>query len=202
MSVLEHSLRELSVWNSQRGDQSLSLSVNVSSRQFESPAFVQDVVERVILAGVSPHQVILEITERLLMEDVDATLGILNELRYRGIRVAVDDFGIGYSSLAYLETFPIDVLKIDRALINRVGADTSSVSVVSASIDLGHALGMKVTAEGVERREQIESLRRLGCDSAQGYHLGSPCSAIEARALATAESTHDSLPDLDAVLRH
>ena len=204
LNVLEHSLRELAVWNSQRGDQSLSLSVNVSSRQFESPAFVQDVVERVILAGVSPHQVILEITERLLMEDVDATLGILNELRYRGIRVAVDDFGIGYSSLAYLETFPIDVLKIDRALINRVGADTSSVSVVSASIDLGHALGMKVTAEGVERREQIDGLRRLGCDSAQGYHLGRPCSAIEARILACREQTEQSSrsPSLDAVLRH
>ena len=180
LNVLDHSLRELANWNTQRGDQALSLSVNVSSRQFESPAFVHDIVERLMLSGVAPQQVILEITERLLMDDIEATLGILRELRSQGIRVAVDDFGIGYSSLAYLETFPIDVLKIDRALINRVTGDTSSVSVVSASIDLGHALGMKVTAEGVEREEQIFGLRKMGCDAAQGYYLGHPLTATEA----------------------
>jgi EAL domain-containing protein (putative c-di-GMP-specific phosphodiesterase class I) len=115
----------------------------------------------------------IEVTERLALGD-DGAVEALERLRSTGLRVAVDDFGTGHSALGYLRRFPIDVIKLDRSFVERVDSVSPEAAIVQAVIALGHALDMHVTAEGVERAEQVERLRALGCDSAQGYYFSVP----------------------------
>jgi EAL domain-containing protein (putative c-di-GMP-specific phosphodiesterase class I) len=116
----------------------------------------------------------VEITERTALTERDRTGRTLHRLRDRGIRVAIDDFGTGYSSLSYLRHFPIDVLKLDKSFVDGIGTVESGAAIVEAVITMGHALGMRITAEGVERAEQVSELRTLGCDAAQGFHFARP----------------------------
>ena len=152
----------------------LMLSVNLSSRQFEAPDFV-DVV-RAILAGsrVDQGTLYMEIGESSVMEDADAAARVLAELRSAGVRVSIDDFGTGYSSLMHLNRFPIDFLKIDGSFVEGLDRDPAAGNIVTAVISMAHALGLPTIAEGVETAEQLYTLRRLGCDYAQGYLFARP----------------------------
>jgi EAL domain-containing protein (putative c-di-GMP-specific phosphodiesterase class I) len=123
---------------------------------------------------VDPASISFEITETSAMDDVGATVAAMEELKALGVGLVIDDFGTGYSSLTYLKRFPVDGLKVDRSFVAGLGTDDDDSAIVTAVIDLAHSLGMVAVAEGVENAEQLERLRELGCDTAQGYHLGRP----------------------------
>jgi len=124
--------------------------------------------------GIDPALVYLEITETVLMEDVESTSGALTELKSLGVSLTVDDFGTGYSSLAYLKRFPVDELKIDRDFVAGLLTDQEDSAIVTAIINLAHTLGVVAVAEGVEGAEQAQRLLELGCDFGQGFHFGRP----------------------------
>jgi diguanylate cyclase (GGDEF)-like protein/PAS domain S-box-containing protein len=149
------------------------VSVNLSPRWLRRVRSYDEIFEIVAASGLDPKLLQLEVTERLALGD-DEAVGTLDRLRQLGLRVAVDDFGTGHSALGYLRRFPIDVIKLDRSFVERVDHVSPEAAIVQAVIALGHALGMHVTAEGVERAEQVERLRALGCDSAQGHYFSVP----------------------------
>jgi PAS domain S-box-containing protein/diguanylate cyclase (GGDEF)-like protein len=144
------------------------IAVNVSGIQLRQHDFVQ-AVEQAIREGVSPTAIDLELTESIVMEDVEENIRKLNEVRALGLQVAIDDFGTGYSSLGYLAKLPVQALKIDRSFVIAMAKDPAAMTLVQTIISLAHALGLKVVAEGVEEEQQAESLRRLRCDQIQGF---------------------------------
>jgi EAL domain-containing protein (putative c-di-GMP-specific phosphodiesterase class I) len=125
-------------------------------------------------SGLSPRSLVLELTETVLMRDIAVTSLRLEELRDLGVKIAIDDFGTGYSSLGYLRDIPVDVLKIDRSFISGLAGNARQQELVSAVIQLGHTLGLRVVAEGIEDEDQLTALTAMGCRYAQGYHLGRP----------------------------
>ncbi|AOE85111.1 bifunctional diguanylate cyclase/phosphodiesterase [Pseudomonas sp. TCU-HL1] len=149
------------------------VSVNLSAEQFRRPGLVAQVQSVLDEAGLPADRLELEITESMMLDDAQGALETLKELNALGIRLSMDDFGTGYSSLSYLGRYPFDTLKIDRSFIAQL-KDSSSLAVVRAIVQLGHALSMTVTAEGVESIEQLTLLRDLNCDEVQGFHLGRP----------------------------
>ena len=169
--VLETAATEVRRWQ-QRGFPDLRLTVNLSARQFESPDLVEGIAKTLSTTGFPASHLELEITESLLMRDVDRTRTILEELKYSGIRIAIDDFGIGYSSLAYLTKFPLDCLKIDQSFVRDIETDADDRAVAEAIIGLGHNLRLDVVAEGVETEPQLSFLQ--GCDAFQGYLIARP----------------------------
>jgi diguanylate cyclase (GGDEF)-like protein len=170
--VLRHACERVAQWQSVTGERFV-VSVNLSPRFMRQADVVSDITNIIRGTGVDPRCVQLEITERTALTDVETTVARLHELRGIGIRVAIDDFGTGYSSLGYLKRLPVDVVKLDRSFVESMDTQASDVAIVQAVITMGHALGMKVTAEGVERPEQAARLRALGCDTAMGW-LWSP----------------------------
>jgi diguanylate cyclase (GGDEF)-like protein/PAS domain S-box-containing protein len=146
------------------------VSVNLSPRFVRQNDAVADITSIVRAAGVDPRCLQLEITERTALTDVEHTVATLHALRTMGMRVAIDDFGTGYSSLGYLKRLPVDVVKLDRSFVEGMDTAEADVAIVQAVITMGHALGMKVTAEGVERAEQASRLAELGCDTAMGWY--------------------------------
>jgi diguanylate cyclase (GGDEF)-like protein/PAS domain S-box-containing protein len=152
----------------------LTVSVNVSARQLQRPDFPELVARTARDAGVGPTTLCLEVAESALLDDLDATAHALRALKDVGVQLAIDDFGTGGSSLTYLRRFPFDELKIDRMFVEGLGRSAADDAIVAATIDMAHALGMVVCAEGVETEEQRLRLVDLGCDRAQGYHLGEP----------------------------
>jgi diguanylate cyclase (GGDEF)-like protein/PAS domain S-box-containing protein len=155
-------------------DGPLVVSTNVSDRQLQRPDFPEVVARAIADADIDPATLCLEVAESTLLDDLDVTGEALRELKEIGVRLAIDDFGTGGSSLTYLRRFPFDELKIDRMFIEGLGRSAADDAIVAATIDMAHALGMVVTAEGVESEPQRLRLRDLGCDHAQGYHLGAP----------------------------
>ena len=147
----------------------MRLAVNFSARQFQQPGFIAGVEEILKESNLDPAWLELEITESSIMKDPDKAIEKLLELKMMGIKVAIDDFGTGYSSLNYLKRFPIDTLKIDRSFVSDLCKDPHDTAIVRAIITLGHALDLTVIAEGVETREQLESLTELECDVVQGF---------------------------------
>ena len=147
----------------------MRLAVNFSARQFQQPSFISRVEEILKETNLDPTWLELEITESSIMKDPDKAIERLLELKMMGIKVAIDDFGTGYSSLNYLKRFPIDTLKIDRSFVSDLCKDPHDTAIVRAIITLGHALDLTVIAEGVETREQLESLTELECDVVQGF---------------------------------
>jgi EAL domain-containing protein (putative c-di-GMP-specific phosphodiesterase class I) len=125
-------------------------------------------------SGLRPERLLLEITEGAIMQDTDAALLLLNDIHNLGVRLAIDDFGTGYSSLKYLQMFPVDVLKIDRFFVTNVGEAAADTAVARAIVDLGHTLGLRIIAEGVEHPRQSSHLRVMGCDMAQGFAICRP----------------------------
>jgi diguanylate cyclase (GGDEF)-like protein len=172
--VLETAATEVRSWQ-RRGFPDLRLTVNLSARQFEGPDLVEGIVRTLEATGFPPTHLELEITESLLMRDIDRTQAILGELKDSGIRIAIDDFGIGYSSLAYLTKFPLDCLKIDQSFVRDIETDADDRAVAEAIIGLGHNLRLDVVAEGVETEPQLTLLQ--GCDGFQGYLIARPQAA-------------------------
>ena len=171
--VLSRSLANLRRWLEQTEHTNLHVTVNVSTRQLHDPGFGATVEQLLEHHGIAPEQLVLELTESVLIRDEAAMQGIA-QLRERGVRLAVDDFGTGYSSLGYLRQLPVDLLKIDRSFINDLQLDPSADELVRTIVDLGHRLGLEVIAEGVETPLQHEALRALGCPFAQGYLFERP----------------------------
>jgi diguanylate cyclase (GGDEF)-like protein/PAS domain S-box-containing protein len=159
------------------------MSVNLSARQFVDKRLVEDLREALESSGLAPSQLCLEITETVAVEDTDRTLEILHGLKAQGVRLAIDDFGIGYSSLQYLKQFPLDVLKIDRAFVSEVTTNSVDSAIVAAVMALAKAVGMTTVAEGVETEEQLFRLQDLGCPYVQGYYLARPQRAAAMREL-------------------
>jgi diguanylate cyclase (GGDEF)-like protein len=152
----------------------LRVSVNVSPHQFQQENFVETVAQILAETAVDPATVDLEITETSIMENADRVVTLLSQLQRMGLRIAIDDFGMGYSSLGYLKRLPIDMLKIDRSFVNDATTDPDDAALVATIITLAHNLRLKVMAEGVETEEQLGFLRMLKCDQGQGYFFGKP----------------------------
>jgi diguanylate cyclase (GGDEF)-like protein len=154
----------------------IPVSVNVSARSFQNPRLLDKIRWALQEAAVDGDQLVIEITEATLMQDVDRATEVLSSLSDAGVTIAVDDFGTGYSSLAYLKRLPIHTLKVDQSFVTDVAFDKQDVAIVRSIIDLGHNLGYKVVAEGVENSMALDVLNRLGCDMAQGFHISKPLS--------------------------
>jgi diguanylate cyclase (GGDEF)-like protein/PAS domain S-box-containing protein len=167
----------------QAGLGGLTMSVNVSARQFKNPKLVDEVAEMLALAGCAPHQVELELTESAVMDQPDQAEATMRRLKALGVRLAMDDFGTGYSSLGALKRFPVDCVKIDRSFVNDIPGDAGDAALTRAIIAMGHSLGLHVVAEGVERRDQLEFLRLEGCDEYQGYYFAKPMAETALTAL-------------------
>lgn len=173
--VLATACRQAGQWQCDHPTRPLLMRVNLSARQIAQPDIVQIVVDALEHGGLEAPSLCLEITETALMDDPDAALRVLTDLRALGVSLAIDDFGTGYSSLAYLKRFPVDVLKIDRSFVDGVADDPEDTAIVTAIISLSRALGLRVVAEGVETKKQAEELRWLGAEAAQGYLFATPC---------------------------
>lgn len=174
--VIEEACRQIQRWEALGGRLAgrLKVWVNLSARQLGEPDLIPVIEDAIRAAEISRDSICLEITESALMQDAEAAAAQLDELRRLGISLGVDDFGTGYSSLAYLNRFPLDVLKIDRSFVAGLGTDPEAETIVAAIIDLAHALGLTVIAEGVENEQQLLVLRRLECDQAVGYFFSRP----------------------------
>ena len=172
--VLQRAAAQLREWQDAGFAHDLRMNVNVTSAQIMQPGFA-DMVRGVLRRyEIVPNAMTLEITEGTLLVDTDFVRSQLKALNDLGIQLSIDDFGTGYSSLAYLQTFPIDEVKIDRQLITRLGSSPRDDTIVRTIIDLAHALGLSVIAEGIERVEQLNALRMMGCDYGQGFLLHRP----------------------------
>ncbi len=173
--VLREACRQARRWQDQRASASLpKMSVNLSARQLTHPGLVEDVAGVLRASRLEARDLILEVTESGLMGDVETSVAILRRLKDLGVRIAVDDFGKGYSSLYYLKCLPIDILKADRSFVGGLGTDGKDEGIVRVVIELAHTLGLEVVAEGVESGEQLEHLREVGCDLAQGFYFWRP----------------------------
>jgi diguanylate cyclase (GGDEF)-like protein/PAS domain S-box-containing protein len=181
----------------------LSVSVNLSPAQLRSPNLIPTVINALAATGVTPARLEMEITETVLMQDSEANLAIMHKLREVGVRIALDDFGTGYSSLNYLRSFPFDKIKIDRCFVEDVVNREDCKAIVRAVTGLANSLGMTTTAEGVERSEQLDQLKRDGCSEAQGYLFSKaiPASAIANR-LQEAAKTANAVASIEGHACH
>jgi EAL domain-containing protein (putative c-di-GMP-specific phosphodiesterase class I) len=178
--VLQEACDQLRRWPGRRDRRPRgSMEVNLSARQVADARIVATVEDVLSRTGLPAERLTLEITESALMHDAGSALEVLRALKQVGVQLAIDDFGTGYSSLSYLQQFPVDILKVDRSFIEQLGVRTESEEIVSSVIGLAHALGLKVVAEGVETVGQLEILRSLQCDLAQGFLFSVPRPASE-----------------------
>jgi EAL domain-containing protein (putative c-di-GMP-specific phosphodiesterase class I) len=184
--VLSEACIQTKAWQ-QAGLGDLRVAVNLSARQFTQKNLVQSIADVLHATGLEPRFLELELTESMVMNDVDNAITILRNLKGLGIHIAIDDFGTGYSSLSYLRRFPIDVLKIDQSFVNDLMVDADDAAIVVSIISLAHSLRLQVVAEGVENAEQLAFLRAHGCDQMQGYHFSRPIAADEFECLLQAD---------------
>jgi diguanylate cyclase (GGDEF)-like protein/PAS domain S-box-containing protein len=179
--VVEQACRQAQRWLAARPDgEPFFVSVNLSSRQLDTALLIDNVADVLERTGLPSGTLGLEITESVIMRDPESSTTSLRALKDLGVRLAVDDFGTGYSSLAYLRRFPVDLLKVDRAFVDGLGADSGDAedrAIVAAVVSLAHTLGMKAIAEGVETADQLAELRAMGCDMAQGFFVAKPLTA-------------------------
>jgi EAL domain-containing protein (putative c-di-GMP-specific phosphodiesterase class I) len=179
-TIMRQAFERVASWRrrpSLEGAAALQVSVNLSARQLGTPGLVNAVAAAIRDTGIDPDCVWLEITESALMTDTKTALVALRALRGIGVHLTVDDFGTGYSSLTYLQRFPVEGLKIDRSFVDGLGIEPNDTTIVDTLIRLGHSLGLSVVAEGLETPLQLQHLRRLGCDNAQGFLFGRPMPA-------------------------
>jgi diguanylate cyclase len=174
--VIERACRDMAAWR-RDGLGEPKVAINVSKHQFLSGTLCTDLRRGLADCGVPTRQLVVELTESMLMDDVEAGLALMNELRSLGVTLSIDDFGTGYSSLAYLKRFPLDELKIDRSFVVDLPGRRADVAIVRTVIELGRSLGMSVTAEGVETNAQLDCLRQLHCDHYQGFLFSKPLPA-------------------------
>lgn len=178
--VLQEACQQACLWQAE-GMRPLYLSVNVSAIDFRQRGFVEGIARTLKETGLDPTQLELEITESVLMQNIDTTVATLRAIKQLGVRLAIDDFGTGYSSLSYLQKFPVDVLKIDQSFVGDLSIDSNDAKLVSTIISLGKSLNLHIIAEGVETREQLEFLKVHQCEEAQGYYFSK---AVEPQAFA------------------
>ena len=182
--VLREACKQVRTWSTLPTG-AIPVSVNISSHQFNSDGLIEDVFDAVSSAGIDALLLELEITESVLLQDADNTLAALQKLKQAGVSLSVDDFGTGYSSLSYLKRFPIDTLKIDRSFVKDLHCDADDAAICAAILAMARQLGLNVVAEGVESEEQLEFLRRHGCNQIQGYLCSPALSADDFAAMLT-----------------
>jgi diguanylate cyclase (GGDEF)-like protein/PAS domain S-box-containing protein len=187
--VLEEACRQAATWDRQRtSGRPLHVCVNLSTRQLDDPLLVADVRAALDGGQLSPDQLVLELSESLLVDDGELTRLRLQELKAIGVRLAVDDFGTGYSALTYLQRFPLDILKIDRSFVNGMEDGNDQSNMVQALIDLGGTLDLDVVAEGIEQPDQLAELRRMRSDYGQGFLFARPLTADALTALLSGDA--------------
>ena len=192
--ILFEACEQLAAWIALT-DEPLTVAVNVSRRQLVSHLLVDDIRTALALTGVKPQQLILEVTESVLMENPEQVLSALTELRALDIRISVDDFGTGYSSLNHLQQFPADVLKIDKSFVDKLNvSEPGGSAMVTSIIGLAHSLSLEVVAEGIERENQFERLIELGCDYGQGYLMARPLDRQKSEALVESYQGSSAVP--------
>ncbi|WP_246649656.1 putative bifunctional diguanylate cyclase/phosphodiesterase [Nonomuraea coxensis] len=173
--ILREACREVAAWRASSWD--IGLSLNLSARQITAPRFVETVEEALAESGLPASALTLEVIEEMLVEDAEETIKRLSELRALGVRLAIDDFGTGYASLAFLRQLPVDMIKIDPSFVAGLGRDDTLTLLTRTIVRLGHDLGLIVVAEGIERPEQLELLREMGCTRGQGFLVARPMAA-------------------------
>jgi EAL domain-containing protein (putative c-di-GMP-specific phosphodiesterase class I) len=174
--ILHEACRQNKVWQD-AGLPPVNVSVNVSARQFREKNLIPRVINALRESGIAARHLELEITESLIMQDVDQAVKTMEELQRLGVRLSIDDFGTGYSSLNALKSFPVARLKIDKSFINNLASSEGDRAVAAAVISLGQKLNLRVIAEGVETAEQLAILRDSNCDECQGYYFSKPVSS-------------------------
>lgn len=186
--VLWEACRQINLWQSITPEP-LTVSVNLSPKQFSQPDLAAEVARIIQISGLEPQRIKLEITESLIIENPEAATSLLLQLQALGLQVHLDDFGTGYSSLNHLHRFPISTLKIDRSFVNNLELGSKNIEIVRTIIMLAHGLGMQVTAEGIETAEQLVHLQTLGCDYGQGYFFAKPLNREAASTLIAENSS-------------
>ncbi|MHB1186347.1 putative bifunctional diguanylate cyclase/phosphodiesterase [Thiobacillus sp.] len=174
--VLREACRQVQAWLD-AGLRAVPVSINISAVEFRHEGFLEGLAQILKETGLAPHYLELELTESILMHDVESSASVLEALKAMGVQLAIDDFGTGYSSLSYLKRFPIDTLKIDQSFVRDIATDADDATIVAAVIGMGRNLKQRVIAEGVETTEQLEFLQARNCDEGQGFHFSHPVSA-------------------------
>jgi EAL domain-containing protein (putative c-di-GMP-specific phosphodiesterase class I) len=185
--VLQRALAELPTWHGELRGQ--TVAVNLPADAVSDPTLVERVSEMLESTGTPAHRLQLEITEDFLMADLAGARVVLEKLRLLGVGISIDDYGTGYSSLAYLRDLPVDELKLDRAFVQPILADRRAAAIVRSTIELAHSLGLRMVAEGIEDADTWHLLLAMGCDVGQGYLFGRPQAGADLE-LALAEPTH------------
>ncbi len=181
---LQEACRQISAWNQCRnGSPPLTMSVNLSVKQFLQANLVEEIGKLLQKLGLPPDILKLEITESTVMADPTGAVEMLSRIKSLGVKLSVDDFGTGYSSLSYLQRFPLDTLKIDRSFTEAIGQGGDSMEIVRTLLPMAKSLRLNVIAEGVETAEQLAILRKLNCEYAQGFYFSEPLAADQAAAL-------------------
>ncbi len=180
--VLREACRQVRAWLD-AGLTPCSVAINISAVEFRSKGFIEYVRDILLESRLGPGHLEIELAESVLMQDGESTIILLQALKAMGVQLAIDDFGTGYSSLSYLKRFPIDSLKIDKSFVRDIATDPDDATIVSAVIAMGNSLNKRVTAEGVETKEQLAFLRAERCEEGQGYYFSSPMAADEYRKL-------------------
>ncbi|MDQ2649511.1 MAG: EAL domain-containing protein, partial [Actinomycetota bacterium] len=183
--VLHEACTQAVTWGEVAGD--LTMAINVSARQLQDPGLVPTIAGALRISGLEPASLVVEITESAAVEVAEGAIERLHQLKALGVTLAIDDFGTGYSSLTYLRRFPVDQLKIDRSFVAEVATSSEDRAIIASVIDLAHALGMSVVAEGVETEAQFCALEAMGCDLAQGFRWRGPERAVGVDALVREE---------------
>lgn len=178
--VLETAIRQAAIW--QKQGTPIRVGVNLAQSQFAAGSLVADVARLLDATGLAPGLVELEVTEDIILDDISRVRTILAALRDLGLLIAFDDFGTGYGSLTSLRDFPLDVIKIDQTFVRTLAPGTENAAIVAATIELGHALGHGLIAEGIEDEAIAALLSRMGCEEGQGYLFGRPMPARELEA--------------------
>jgi diguanylate cyclase (GGDEF)-like protein len=176
--VLEQTCQTIAAWY-KKYKRRVPLAINITAVEFQDPAFISNIQTMLIQYEIPPIYLELEVTENVVITDIDSVMHTIVLLQNMGIKVSIDDFGTGYSSLAYLRKLPIDKIKIDRSFIQEVASNDSDLTIVKTMVELSHGLGKRVLAEGVETQEQLQLLRNIGCDAVQGYFISKPISEEE-----------------------
>ena len=172
--VMETACQQIAAWAGRKGLPEITVAVNISARQFRNPDFVENVLKMLDRTGTDPRHLKLELTESMLVENIEDVIDKMKDLKSHGLRFSLDDFGTGYSSLAYLRRLPLDQLKIDQTFVRDILKDASCGAIAQSIISLGKAMGLSVIAEGVETEEQRDFLARLGCHLFQGFLFSRP----------------------------
>ena len=198
--VLKDACRQVQTWRSTYPELSqITVAVNLSGRQITEPSLIATVSDILEASGLPPANLVLEVTESVLMGDAETAVTVLHALKTLGVRLSIDDFGTGYSSLSYLKKFPLDILKIDRSFVEGIATNADDAAIVLATISLATSLGLTTVGEGVETTAQLHALHRLRCDKAQGYLLGRPEPA-ERLIEQLRQSRHHTSPPIAAMM--